>query len=403
MQSCGIVDAVWTEDSDAFMFGCSVVVRKTGDPEVVEIFRMERLEQRGFTCKEAVVLFAVLAGCDYTEGLWGCGPKEAKKVLQNKSVQTGGLLKEMWDVETGEVRTIWLDRLRDFLPVKMKGEVDDDEFATLEVLRNCLRPTVSEPDALASLEGKTKFRGYTSEELRETISFLKGNFNRKSKPTWPLEYLAPVQLVWSLLSKEPKARHIVAAFKRKNKARLTSPVQVDPLLAFRGLDDSSIRATLFDTTPVEIVDCEILDVILGHDISEENFEQWREENMKARAKKKPAQGQSSQNGEAAKTAISPEESIRIPDAPSRAVKKTVCRSRKRKAVDLSASSSVQSTLSLRTSKDKFWQLGNSFQESGLGAQANKRLHRSLTFGSHGAKHSAVVGTGDNANNPIVLD
>lgn len=57
LQSMGVVDAVWTEDCDAFMFGCSVIVRNTDDPEVVKIFRMDSLRKRGFTCREAVVFF----------------------------------------------------------------------------------------------------------------------------------------------------------------------------------------------------------------------------------------------------------------------------------------------------------------------------------------------------------
>ncbi|KAF6820463.1 hypothetical protein CSOJ01_00719 [Colletotrichum sojae] len=264
LQSMGIVDAVWTEDCDAFMFGCSVVVRKTEKSDVVEIFRLERLRERGFTCKEAVVLFAVLVGCDYTKGLSDCGVALARKVLLDPNVQAGDLLEQSWCIETHSERTSWLRRLKDVLPASLKDAVKDNEFASLTTLRNCRRPTVSAPQTLERLR-LLAYHGYTAAELQKNIPFLQKHFNHNYASTWLLEKLAPVQLVWSLLKREPWARNLVAASKQKNKkTRLTSSFPVDPLRTFPGIDDSSIKKVFFGANTITTVNLKIPDAILGY-------------------------------------------------------------------------------------------------------------------------------------------
>ncbi|KAF6827508.1 hypothetical protein CMUS01_08974 [Colletotrichum musicola] len=286
LQSMGIVDAVWTEDCDAFMFGCSVVVRKTEKSEVVEIFRLERLREPGFTCKEAVVLFAVLVGCDYTKGLSDCGVALARKVLQDPNVQAGDLLEQFWGIETHSERTSWLRRLKDVLPASLKDAVKDNEFASLTTLRNCRRPTVSAPQTLERLR-PLAYRGYTTADLRKDIPFLQKHFNYRYASTWPLKELAPVQLVWSLLKREPGVRDLVAAFKRKNnKTRLTSSFRVDPLRIFPGIDDSSIKEALFGSNTITIVDFKIPDAILGFGMAEQ------EAAGRSRSRKRKANGPS---------------------------------------------------------------------------------------------------------------
>ncbi|KAF6837329.1 hypothetical protein CPLU01_03193 [Colletotrichum plurivorum] len=388
LQSLGVVDAVWTEDGDALMFGCSVVVRKTKEgPEVVEVFRMDSLRERGFTCKEAVVLFAMLVGCDYTSGLAGCGSAMARKVLLDESVRTGDLLEQFWGVETHGARSSWLRRLRDVLPASLKDAVNDDKFASLTALRNCRRPIVSGAQTLERLRG-VAYREHTSADLHMIIPFLQDHFNRNYALTWPLKQLAPVQLVWSLLKGEPGARGLVAAFKQKNnKARLTSPVQVDPICAFPGIDDSSIGTALIGMDPIVIVECEILDAILAYGMSEEEFRQWREGNTKAWAKKTRAREALLPNGEAAKAMIPSGSSKRITDAPSPVVAKAVGRGRKRKADDQSAPVPLPFQPLWESCNDKFWELDASSQE----------------YGRHRVKRSTAVGTGNGADDPIGLD
>lgn len=95
LQKLGIVDAVWTEDSDALMFGATTVIRfsykPAGDKPKKNSFQPKKnnLEVRVYQSEEiakthpcldrqGMVLFAVLSGGDYnTVGLPNIGPEGA--------------------------------------------------------------------------------------------------------------------------------------------------------------------------------------------------------------------------------------------------------------------------------------------------------------------------------------
>jgi holliday junction resolvase YEN1 len=88
LQILGIVDAVWTEDSDALMFGATTVIRfyykpSGGKPKKnnlrIRVYRSEDILQK-YPCldREGLVLLAVLSGADYnTAGLPNVGPEGA--------------------------------------------------------------------------------------------------------------------------------------------------------------------------------------------------------------------------------------------------------------------------------------------------------------------------------------
>ncbi|TVY15378.1 Flap endonuclease GEN-like protein [Lachnellula arida] len=88
LQKLGIVDAVWTEDSDALMFGATTVIRfcykpAGGKPKKnnleVRVYQSEEITKTN-PCldREGMVLFAVLSGGDYnTVGLPNVGPEGA--------------------------------------------------------------------------------------------------------------------------------------------------------------------------------------------------------------------------------------------------------------------------------------------------------------------------------------
>ncbi|TVY37726.1 Flap endonuclease GEN-like protein [Lachnellula occidentalis] len=88
LQKLGIVDAVWTEDSDALMFGATTVIRFCHKPAggkptknnlKVRVYHSEEITKT-YPCldREGMVLFAVLSGGDYnTVGLPNVGPEGA--------------------------------------------------------------------------------------------------------------------------------------------------------------------------------------------------------------------------------------------------------------------------------------------------------------------------------------
>jgi len=98
LQKLGIVDAVWTDDGDALMFGAETVIRFCFQPESnkhaginktkskKDIERVKIYKSKAITEKypgldrKGLALFAVLCGGDYNQaGLPGCGPERALK------------------------------------------------------------------------------------------------------------------------------------------------------------------------------------------------------------------------------------------------------------------------------------------------------------------------------------
>jgi Holliday junction resolvase YEN1 len=100
MQILGLVDAVWSQDSDCIMFGCTLwirddrVVKEKGtkdrskenthkDKKTARVVKAQDLEDRLQIDREGLVLFAMLVGGDYdTTGLPGCGPSMAMKAIR---------------------------------------------------------------------------------------------------------------------------------------------------------------------------------------------------------------------------------------------------------------------------------------------------------------------------------
>lgn len=104
-----VVDAVWTHDSDAFIFGAGVVIRHAYDIDKsgkqsksnthVHLYKAEDIAKQfdlpnprdKVALKHTLVLYAVFAGGDYnTKGFGGWGSKKARKVM--REVDSSGLL-----------------------------------------------------------------------------------------------------------------------------------------------------------------------------------------------------------------------------------------------------------------------------------------------------------------------
>ncbi|KAF4416722.1 Flap endonuclease GEN-like protein 1 [Colletotrichum fructicola] len=80
LQRLGLVDAVWSEDSDTLMFGCTVLVKnllksnEQKSKDEAKVYRLRDIEQKTRITANGIVLYAMVAGCDYTKGLHGCEP-----------------------------------------------------------------------------------------------------------------------------------------------------------------------------------------------------------------------------------------------------------------------------------------------------------------------------------------
>ncbi|KAF4484068.1 Flap endonuclease GEN-like protein 1 [Colletotrichum fructicola Nara gc5] len=88
LQRLGLVDAVWSEDSDTLMFGCTVLVKnllksnEQKSKDEAKVYRLRDIEQKTRITANGIVLYAMVAGCDYTKGLHGCGKHERQISLQ---------------------------------------------------------------------------------------------------------------------------------------------------------------------------------------------------------------------------------------------------------------------------------------------------------------------------------
>ncbi|THZ35195.1 hypothetical protein D6C90_07439 [Aureobasidium pullulans] len=102
LNELGIVDAVWTDDGDALMFGTKVLIKEHREGKtakksdnLVRIYRADVIEQKHRINRQGLILFALLSGGDYdTKGPSGCGPMAALEAAQFDNGRLGKILCE---------------------------------------------------------------------------------------------------------------------------------------------------------------------------------------------------------------------------------------------------------------------------------------------------------------------
>ncbi|EIW78450.1 PIN domain-like protein [Coniophora puteana RWD-64-598 SS2] len=85
LNGLGVIDAVMTTDSDAFLFGAKCVLRMyviNHDPYTIQLYTQERLTNTVDLSRGGLVLMALLVGGDYHPGLPGCGTATAYALAQ---------------------------------------------------------------------------------------------------------------------------------------------------------------------------------------------------------------------------------------------------------------------------------------------------------------------------------
>ncbi|KAF1981277.1 PIN domain-like protein [Aulographum hederae CBS 113979] len=94
LQQLGVVDAVWTDDSDAFMFGAKTIIRfhrdQKGNKSLDKAMRYsaERIESHAGLDRSKITMFAFLVGCDYgtSKGLPECGEILALQLTRQQAL-----------------------------------------------------------------------------------------------------------------------------------------------------------------------------------------------------------------------------------------------------------------------------------------------------------------------------
>lgn len=152
LQTLGVVDAVWSDDGDALMFGCGTLIRqhKNGKGIVkdhIRVYQAKALLEKHDLDPDGLVLFAMLAGGDYnTEGLKGCGSKTAG-LLCKRSV---GLAQKLRDASEATLPR-WRVELQNDLNHYGKAIEVPFAFPMFKPLNDYRNPTVSTPERLYNL------------------------------------------------------------------------------------------------------------------------------------------------------------------------------------------------------------------------------------------------------------
>ena len=159
-QQHGIVDAVWSEDGDALMFGCSLLIRdhrldgkdrKKSDSHV-RVYRADRVKEQYGLDKQGLVLFAMLSGGDYdTKGVPGCGPQLALKAAAQFGLGAELCMATQWTLFSFRAK------LQDFFFEQHRaGTQIPPDFPHLRILNHYRTPCVSTSVQLQDLRGLRK-------------------------------------------------------------------------------------------------------------------------------------------------------------------------------------------------------------------------------------------------------
>jgi Holliday junction resolvase YEN1 len=164
LQILGIVDAVWSQDSDCLMFGCTLWIHddrvakvagnndrskdNTKNAKTVRVIRAADMRERLGLTPEALVLFTMLSGGDYNPtGLKGCGVATALRAARN--VQ---LVSSLVSCQNQGDCSTWSGYLAAWLRTAPRGGMISvpGDYPNYKILQKYYKPKVSSDEALLS-------------------------------------------------------------------------------------------------------------------------------------------------------------------------------------------------------------------------------------------------------------
>ncbi|CAD0111562.1 unnamed protein product [Aureobasidium uvarum] len=208
LNELGIVDAVWTDDGDALMFGAKVLIKEHREGRgntakksdtLVRIYRADVIEQKHRINRQGLILFALLSGGDYdTKGLPGCGPMAALKAAQ---IDNGRLGKILCETPLLQLHC-FTESLREFfqMPGSPSVYVPPGYPRDLHV-KNYREPKVSTSEQAHDLRG-LKNGWYVPIDEAKLRPFLLAMFNFDTKAY--LKHIVPLLLVRELVQTTPE-------------------------------------------------------------------------------------------------------------------------------------------------------------------------------------------------------
>ncbi|KNG46629.1 beta-lactamase-like protein [Stemphylium lycopersici] len=164
MQILGMVDAVWSQDSDCLMFGCTLwlhdhrIAKEKGNTDrskentkkngkYAQVVRARDLHERHGLDREGLVLFAMLVGGDYdVQGLPQCGPSVAMQAVKQ------GLGKSLCACLSQQDCHVWSAELAIFLQTTSRGRTISvpSTFPDYKTLQKYYHPKITADQDLLS-------------------------------------------------------------------------------------------------------------------------------------------------------------------------------------------------------------------------------------------------------------
>jgi Holliday junction resolvase YEN1 len=245
LQILGLVDAVWSQDSDFLMFGCSFWIhddrlakqkgitdrgkentRKSG--KTVRVVRAKEMKEKLDLHRESFVLFAMLAGGDYNEtGLRGCGAATALSAARD-----GQLAQSLCLCRNQRDCVEWSFRLAAFLHAKPRTRnlhIPAD-FPDFKILQKYYRPKVTNNEPLMTMKSLDLTMPRPIDELK-LLEVTSSRFNIWGRLY--MDWVGPVLLSRALLLRDSSQPEEVLHGIRFTKQRASKSEEV---MAMRSLE-----------------------------------------------------------------------------------------------------------------------------------------------------------------------
>ncbi|KAJ4362380.1 hypothetical protein N0V83_010473 [Neocucurbitaria cava] len=214
LQILGLVDAVWSQDSDCLMFGCTLwihddrVAKEKGNNDrskentkknskSVRVVKAPQMAEKLGLDREGLVLFAMLVGGDYkVSGLAGCGSATALHAVK------AGLGKTLCQCQNQRDCSAWSTQLADFIGTRARSKYIHipGDFPDYKILQKYYRPKVSSDETLLSISrlNLSHDRGIKEVKLLEVTSSRFNIWGRKY-----MDWVGPVLLTRHLARRGP--------------------------------------------------------------------------------------------------------------------------------------------------------------------------------------------------------
>ena len=206
LQTLGIVDAVWSDDSDTFLLGATRVLQhyRAKDNErsdnnksnsYVHLYTADKLKQRFGFDRPALLLFVLLSGGDYLEkGLEGYSAKEAHRAVRWEDGRLGRKLSQI-SLDQRELQAFRAELIEYFQCHSQKGIPVPLKFPRKLYVGNYRDSKVSTEEQARSLRGLqdgwdgplygAKLRPF----LRERFQFRANEHTRHMTPVLLVKHL----------------------------------------------------------------------------------------------------------------------------------------------------------------------------------------------------------------------